>query len=79
LLLAAVELLGAALFAFEAQVVAGLGLLLLSFLAASVAHLQHGEMAWWLVAYTLVATVLWRFTVRARRAAGPSSKGAATG
>jgi len=65
MLLAAVELLGAALFAFEAQVVAGLVLLIVSFAGAGVVHLRHGELPWWLAAYSIIATVLWRFTVRA--------------
>ncbi len=65
-LLAVLELLGAALFAFETPLLAGLVLLIVSFTAAGVVHLHHGEMPWWLVVYSLVAMLLWRFTVRVR-------------
>ncbi len=67
MLLAAAELLGAALFAFETPILAGLALLMAAFVAAGVLHLHHGETPWWLVAYAVVALLLWRFTVRSRR------------
>ena len=47
MLLAAVELLGAALFAFETPLVAGWALLMASFGAGGLVHLQYGEMGWW--------------------------------
>jgi hypothetical protein len=57
--LAGIELLGAALFAFEATVVAGLVLLLGSFVAAALIHVHHYQMPWWLALYALAALVLW--------------------
>jgi len=66
-LLAAVELLGAALFAFETPILVGLALLIVSFIVAAVVHLQQGAMPWWLVAYTVAAMLLWRLTARIRR------------
>jgi DoxX-like family len=56
--LAAVELLGAALFAFERTIVAGFALLVASFVAAAVIHLHHDEMPWWLIAYAVTAILL---------------------
>ena len=70
MLLAVLELLGAALFAFETPLVAGFALLIGSFTVAGAVHLHHGETPWWLVAYSLVATLLWRFTVRVRCVGG---------
>jgi hypothetical protein len=78
-LLAAVELLGAGLFALETPLLAGWALLLLSFAAAAVVHLQHGEMPWWLAAYAFIATALWRCTLRVRRLAGRALDAAAPG
>jgi len=78
ILLAAAELLGAALFAFEAPIAPGLTLLMLAFVSSGVVHLHQGERPWWLVAYAIVATLQWRFTVRVaktgqRAVAGPAS------
>jgi hypothetical protein len=67
LLLAAIELLGAALFAFETSVRAGLVLLVLIFLAAGAAHLHQGRIPWWLLAYAIAAILLGRQTLRASR------------
>jgi hypothetical protein len=64
--LAAVEILGAALFAFEFSVVAGLALLLVSFIAAAALHMHQNEMPWWLVAYMVAGIVLLYCTLRAR-------------
>ena len=41
-LLAAAELLGAALFAFETPILVGLALLVVSFIVAAIVHLQQG-------------------------------------
>jgi len=65
--LAAIELLGAALFAFELPVVAGSALLLASFIAAAVIHIQHDEMPWWLAVYSFAGILLLYFTRRALR------------
>lgn len=79
MLLAAAELLGAALFAFETQVLPGLVLLIVSFVGAGAVHLHHGEIPWWLAAYAVVATLLWRFTVRAGPMGGRTLGGSAPG
>ncbi|HKC16029.1 MAG TPA: hypothetical protein VKC11_04915 [Steroidobacteraceae bacterium] len=79
MLLAAAESLGAALFAFEAQVAAGLVLLIASFVGAGIVHLHHGEVPWWLVAEAIAATLLWRFTARAGHRGGRPSGGPAPG
>jgi len=68
LLLAVIELLGAALFAFETSVVAGLVLLMLTFVAAGAAHLHQGQIPWWLLAYAIAATLLGRYTLSVGRA-----------
>jgi hypothetical protein len=64
--LATMELLGAALFAFERTVAAGFALLLASFTVAAVLHLHHRELPWWLAAYTLAGTLLLYFSRRER-------------
>jgi hypothetical protein len=63
--LAAVEVLGAALFAFEFSVVAGFALLLVAFIAAAAIHMHQNEMPWWLVGYTLAGMALLYCTLRA--------------
>jgi hypothetical protein len=63
--LAAVEMLGAGLFAFERPVVAGFVLLLGSFIAAAAIHIHHNEMPWWLAAYSVAGFVLLCCTRRA--------------
>ena len=65
--LAAIELLGAALFAFELPVVTGFVLLLASFIAAAVIHIHHDEMPWWLAVYSFAGILLLYFTRRALR------------
>lgn len=65
--LATIELLGAALFAFELPVVAGFALLLTSFIAAAVIHIHHNEMPWWLAVYSIAVILLLYFTRRALR------------
>jgi hypothetical protein len=71
--LAAVEMFGAGLFAFEHSVVAGFVLLLGSFIAAAAIHIHHNEMPWWLAAYSVAGAVLLYCTLRAqhRQARGP--------
>jgi hypothetical protein len=72
--LATVELLGAALFAFERTAAAGFALLLAAFVAVAVVHMHHREMPWWLAAYSLAGIGLLYLTRRARgRAIGPSA------
>jgi hypothetical protein len=68
--LAAVEILGAALFAFEFSVVAGFVLLLGSFVAAAAIHIHQNEMPWWLAAYTVAGMVLLYCTLRALHVQG---------
>ena len=65
--LAGIELLGAALFAFEATVVAGLPLLLCSFTSAALIHI-HYQVPWWPPFYALAALALWYATRRVTRA-----------
>jgi hypothetical protein len=65
--LAASELLGAALFAFEGSALAGLTLLLASFTAAAAIHWHHGEKPWWLAMYATTGILLLYFTHRFRR------------
>lgn len=65
--LAVIELLGAALFAFESSAVAGFLLLLASFIAAAAIHLHHGDKPWWLAVYAAAAILLLHFTRRACR------------
>jgi hypothetical protein len=56
--LAVVELLGAALFAFEWSAVAGFILLALSFSYAAIIHIQRGELPWWLGGYLVASAIL---------------------
>jgi hypothetical protein len=65
--LAAIEVLGGALFAFEGSAVAGLVLLLASFVAAAAIHLYHGDRPWWLAAYSTAGILLLYFTRRVHR------------
>lgn len=65
--LAATELMGAALFAFEATAGAALLLLLISFAVAAVIHLHLGDKPWWLAAYAIAGILLLYFTHRVRR------------
>jgi hypothetical protein len=65
--LAASELLGAALFAFEVSALAGLTLLLASFIAVAAIHLHHGQRPWWLAMYAITGVLLLYFTLRFRR------------
>ena len=64
--LAVIELLGASLFAFEGQVVIGFVLLCVSLIYATVIHVQHGEMPWWLGGYFIGCGLLLYGTRRAR-------------
>jgi hypothetical protein len=64
--LAAMELLGAALFAFEVPAVVGFALLLASFVIAAVIHISHDEMPWWLAVYLIAGILLVYCTRRAR-------------
>jgi hypothetical protein len=64
--LAAAELLGAALFAFEPLIVAGFVLLIGSFVFAAAVHVHLGKAPWHLALYALVATVLLYFSQRSR-------------
>ena len=66
--LAAVEILGALLFAFRRLASLGAGLLLLSFLVAGALHFEHGYWPWWLGLYAVVVVVLERGTRRQIRA-----------
>jgi hypothetical protein len=68
--LAATELLGAALFAFERSAIAGFFLLALSFADAAVIHVQHREMPWWLGGYFVASALLLYWTRRAPNPAG---------
>jgi hypothetical protein len=63
--LAVVELLGAALFAFEVPIVVGFWLLVASFILAAVIHIRHNETPWWLGAYSVAGSFLLYFTRRA--------------
>jgi hypothetical protein len=65
--LAAVEVLGGALFAFEGSSVAGLVLLLAAFLAAAAIHLYHGDKPWQLAVYSTTGMLLLYFTRRVHR------------
>jgi hypothetical protein len=65
--LAATELLGAALFAFESPVTAGCVLLMGSLVAAAVIHLHLHQLPWSLAPYALTALLLWLGTRRALR------------
>jgi hypothetical protein len=56
--LAAIEMLGAALFAFEAPAAVGLVLLLASFIAAAAIHLYHGDKPWWLAVYATAGNTI---------------------
>jgi hypothetical protein len=72
--LASVELLGAALFAFEFPVVTGFVLLLGSFIAAAVVHIHHNEMPEWLMAYSLATMgLLYGTLLAARSGAGANA------
>jgi threonine/homoserine/homoserine lactone efflux protein len=79
LVLATVEILGAALFAFETQVVNGFALLMVSFIAAAILHVHHHEMPWWLAAYAVAGALLLRYSAVARRNSGPAPGGPARG
>jgi hypothetical protein len=65
--LAAAELLGAALFAFELTAAAGFALLLAAFVVVATLHIHHREVPWWLAAYALAGVVLLYFTRRERK------------
>ncbi|HEX9140078.1 MAG TPA: hypothetical protein VF848_09825 [Steroidobacteraceae bacterium] len=67
--LAAIELLGAVLFAFEATVTTGLALLLTAFVIAALIHVRQGQVPWWLAGYALAAVLLRYFSRRAAPAA----------
>ena len=66
--LASVELLGAALFAFERPMAAGMALLLASFIFAALIHFQRGQMPWPLAVYSIAGVLLLYLTRRALRA-----------
>jgi hypothetical protein len=70
--LAAAELLGAALFAFERTVMAGFTLLLMTFVLAAVIHVHHDEMPYSLAAYSIAGTLLVYLT-RRRPAGSPDA------
>jgi len=65
--LAAGEILGAALFAFESGVIWGSALLIAAFAVGATLHVRHGEMPWWLAVYALMAAVLLYLTLRTER------------
>jgi len=77
--LSAIEILGAVLFAFEAQAITGYALLMVSFLVAAILHLHHHEMPWWLAVYAIAGALLLRYSVAAGRDSGPSWGGPARG
>jgi hypothetical protein len=77
--LATVEILGAVLFAFEAQLVTGFALLMVSFVVAATLHLHHHEIPWRLAAYALVGALLLHYSAGARRNSGPAPGGSARG
>jgi hypothetical protein len=64
--LAAIELLGAVLFAFELPAVVGFALLLASFALAAVIHISRDETPWWLAVYLIAGILLLYCTRRAR-------------
>jgi hypothetical protein len=64
--LAAAELIGAALFAFERTAIPGFALLLMTFVLAAVIHLHRGEIPYWLALYTIAGTMLLYMTQRHR-------------
>lgn len=70
--LAAAELLGAVLFAFERPIIAGFALLLGSFSVAAAVHIQVGKAPWHLALYALAAILLLYFTRRRERLAAGS-------
>jgi hypothetical protein len=74
--LAAIELLGAVLFAFEATMSAGLALLLTAFVIAALIHIHHSQLPWWLAGYAIAALLLWYFS---RKSASAAASGTAAG
>jgi hypothetical protein len=74
--LAAIELLGAVLFAFEATVRAGLALLLTAFVIAALIHIHHGQLPWWLAGYAIAAVLLWHFGRKSASSAASGSTAA---
>jgi hypothetical protein len=64
--LAAIELLGAVLFAFEWPITIGFSLLSLCFAYAAAIHVQHAEMPWLLGGYVVAGALLLYWTRRAR-------------
>jgi hypothetical protein len=72
--LAAIELLGAVLFAFEATLSAGLALLLVAFAIAALIHFHHGQIPWWLAGYAIASVLLWYFS---RKSASAAARGSA--
>jgi hypothetical protein len=69
IVLAVVELLGAALFAFETLITAGFALLLGAFAFAAALHAHFGKAPWHLALYAFIAALLLYFTKRSRRIA----------
>jgi hypothetical protein len=69
--LAAIEVAGAALFAFERVALAGFALLLASFIPAAVIHVHHDEAPWRLALYSIAALLLSLYTRRAHRPGTP--------
>jgi len=65
--LAAIEIVGSALFAFERAAIAGGTLLLASFVPAAVIHVHHDEAPWRLALYSIVVILLLFLTRRSPR------------
>lgn len=65
--LSTIELLGAAMFAFERSVTPGMVLLLASFALAGAVHVHDGQLPWWLAAYSMAGLLLLYLTRRGSR------------
>jgi len=65
--LAAIEIAGAALFAFDRAALAGCVLMLPTFISAADIHVRHDDAPWWLALYSIAAILLLLFTRRALR------------
>jgi hypothetical protein len=72
--LAAIEVAGAMLFAFERVALAGFALLLASFIPAAIIHIHHDEAPWRLALYSVAAILLSLYTLRAQRADSPRDR-----
>jgi hypothetical protein len=65
--LAIVEILGAALFAFEPLITIGFALLLAALAFAAALHIHFGKAPWHLLFYALISTLLLYLTKHSRR------------